>query len=259
MAKTEVLVLFLIIISGVSGYYLGGINGYKNGYSIGLVEGRTLGYLEGKKDGYTLGYTDGTKNGYNTGFDKGNDTGFYLGFKKGYDDGVNGKIIPITDEAKTIIKIGGMITINNIPLNELKSKNLNCYGGSNPYLWDLWKPNGLIQYYFIEDLSSEKADNYRDVIVGISLLYPVPEENRDYPTGTYRGTSELNVCVFTFCEGADAKLIKCGDALVSDYPGVPGRFENDVWIPVGVTSDLYPGFKYDLKYIPLTDLGISPP
>jgi len=259
MAKTEVLVLFLIIISGVSGYYLGGINGYKNGYSIGLVEGRTLGYLEGKKDGYTLGYTDGTKNGYNTGFDKGNDTGFYLGFKKGYDDGVNGKIIPITDEAKTIIKIENMIIINNIHLNMLKSKILNCYGGSSPYPWDLWKSSGLIRYYFVEDLSSEKADNYRDVIVGISLLYPVPEENRDYPTGTYRGTSELNVCVFTFCEGTDAKLIFCGDTLISNYTGVPSRIENGVEIPAGVTSDLYPGFKYDLKYIPLTDLGISPP
>jgi len=162
-------------------------------------------------------------------------------------------------DEKTINAVADKITVNNIPLKNLQYRESSFTGGSNPYPWDLWKPNGLIQYYFVEDLSSEKADNYRDVIVGISLLYPVPEENRDYSTGTYRGMSELNVCVFTFCEGADAKLIFCGDTLISNYTGVPSRIENGVEIPAGVTSDKYLGFKYDLKYIPLSKLGISPP
>jgi hypothetical protein len=159
----------------------------------------------------------------------------------------------------TLGKVVDKITINGVLIKKLQYKEAFFVGGSNPYPWDLWKSSGLIRYYFVEDLVSERADNYRDVIVGISLLYPVPEKDRDYPTGTYRGTSELNACVFTFCEGADAKLIYCGETLVSNYEGVPDRWEGDRHYNAGETSDLYPGYKYDLKYIPLSVLSVSSP
>ena len=152
------------------------------------------------------------------------------------------------------------ITVNNIPLNNLQYKETAFLGGSDPYLWDLWKANGLIKYYFVEDLISRRADNYRDVMVGISLLYPCDENNRDYPNNKILNQDMiLNACVFTFCEGADAKLIKCDSFIVSDYKGVPDRWEGDKHYNAGETSVLYPGFLYDLKYIPLSVLGISSP
>jgi hypothetical protein len=86
-----------------------------------------------------------------------------------------------TSESIIISKVADKITINNIPIKNLQYKEVSFFGGSNPYYWDLWKPNSIIRYYFIEDLSVEKADNYRDTIIGLSLIYPANNLSlRDY-------------------------------------------------------------------------------
>jgi hypothetical protein len=63
-----------------------------------------------------------------------------------------------------------------------------------------------------------------------------------------KGTSSepkiLNVCIYIMVEGSDAKIIKCGDELLVD------------WVYGGEGTQ---GYKYELKYIPLSELGISAP
>ena len=85
-----------------------------------------------------------------------------------------------TEEASIIDKVVNEITINGISLSKTNHKIFDVIGGSRPYPWDLWKPRGICRYYLVEDLSTPLEDNYRDAIIGISLIFPCDEADRDY-------------------------------------------------------------------------------
>jgi hypothetical protein len=148
-----------------------------------------------------------------------------------------------TNEEQIIYKVLDRITINGVSIKELQYHVITFEGGSNPYLWDLWKPKGLIRYFFIEDLSPERTDNYRDTIIGISLLYPVEEKNRDYPNNKILNQDVvLNACIYVTVEGSSSKLVKYEEHTIVNY----------TYCGTGV------GFMYGLRYEPIPLSWIDP-
>lgn len=148
-----------------------------------------------------------------------------------------------SDELQIIDSVAYKITINGIPIKQLVWKSIEFVGGANPYPWDLWRSKGIIRYYFIEDLSNDEADNYRDTIIGISLLYPVDEAQRDYGVKTIKPEWKLNTCIFVTVEGSTPKNImydiKHENITILNYPGVPG----------GIVDKCHPGYGYGLLYV----------
>jgi diacylglycerol kinase len=124
-----------------------------------------------------------------------------------------------SDELQIIDSVAYKITINGIPIKQLVWKSVEFVGGASPYPWDLWRSKGIIRYYFIEDLSSDRADNYRDTIIGISLLYPTNSEgNRDYLTGKIIGQPYvLNACIYVTVEGSSPKVVRYENKTIVDY------------------------------------------
>ena len=95
----EVVMVCLIIVGSMAGYYLGNNQGYQAGYAkgdeSGYLRGHGVGYTEGNKAGYSvgygIGYSNGTSYGYKVGYSEGNATGYKSGLKLGNEQGyVNG-------------------------------------------------------------------------------------------------------------------------------------------------------------------------
>jgi hypothetical protein len=95
----EVVMVCLIIIGSMAGYYLGNNQGYQVGYAkgeeSGYLRGHGVGYTEGNSTGYSvgygIGYSNGTSYGYKAGYSEGNTTGYKSGLKLGNEQGyING-------------------------------------------------------------------------------------------------------------------------------------------------------------------------
>lgn len=164
-------------------------------------------------------------------------------------------IIPI--DICILDSIASNITVNGEPLLSLDYRALNVIGGSNPHPWDLWQPNGIIRYYFIEDLTPIRADNYRDVVIGISLIYPVDEKDRNYSTTYATGnikpigleTVGLSACIYVTAEGSTEERIMYNEIVVLHYIYIP---------PDPVTGLGEVGHGYGLCYKTISNSCVEP-
>lgn len=95
----EVVMVCLIIVGSMAGYYLGNNQGYQAGYAkgdeSGYLKGNVFGYNTGVPVGYGFGYSNGTKDGYNKGYTAGDASGYsrgygagdFVGYNRGYTAG----------------------------------------------------------------------------------------------------------------------------------------------------------------------------
>jgi flagellar biosynthesis/type III secretory pathway protein FliH len=83
----QVVLVCLIIVGSMTGYYLGNNQGYQVGYVKGDESGYTRGYTEGDESGYLRGHDVGYKEGNATGYGVGYLLGTSTGYKNGYSAG----------------------------------------------------------------------------------------------------------------------------------------------------------------------------